>query len=365
MSAQSDLFAAVDQKKVAAVKAALAAGADPNLEDDSGYRPLASALELKSKPVALALLEGGADPNLEGRRGSMLLTALEYLPEPEVIDALCARGAALDAVGGPKRLAALHVAVLRPKLDAAAQLLDHGAQIDIADGNQAFTPLHLTIDAGSATALKAARWLLERGADVNAVDDSGRNALTLALSRHSDAALHQALLDRGAKVASDALHHAADVSQNNAAAIAFVLAQGVDIDARDERGETALHKAVTCHSVGNVKALLAKGADTSLRNDDGQTPHDLAVEYSNAAIATLLAKGTGGATTKPTATKPAAKAKTTAAKAKTTAPKATKAAKKTATKVTPAKKPAKADAKRTAVKTPAAKTPAPKAKKPK
>lgn len=48
MSAQAELFAAVDQKKLAAVKAALAAGANPNLEDVSGYRPLASALELKS-----------------------------------------------------------------------------------------------------------------------------------------------------------------------------------------------------------------------------------------------------------------------------------------------------------------------------
>jgi ankyrin repeat protein len=130
MSAQADLFAAVDQKKVAAVKAALAAGADPNLEDDSGYRPLASALELKSKPVALALLEAGADPDLEGRRGSMLLTALESLPDPEVIDALCARGAALNAVSGPKKLAPLHLAVQRPKLDVAAQLLDRGADIE-------------------------------------------------------------------------------------------------------------------------------------------------------------------------------------------------------------------------------------------
>jgi ankyrin repeat protein len=287
-SPQAALQAAVDEKKVAAVKAALAAGADPDLRGDDGYVPLGSAIALKSKTVALALLAGGADPNGVGRTDGnpLLLDAVTALPD--IIDAMVARGVDLNVVGGPKRWSALHAAVLRPKLDVAARLLHHGADINVKDGWNGRTPLAHVILVGSATALNAMQWLLDQGADPNVLDDAGRNALSLALPGGTDPCA--ALMARGARLLPHALHDAAGVTHPNADAIRFVIDHGADINGRDERGETALHLAALSHGAANVKALLALGADATVKNNEGLTAAEVAASFGDTAIAALLTK---------------------------------------------------------------------------
>lgn len=290
--AQNDLYAAVDNKKAAAVKAALAAGADPDLRAGDGYVPLGSAIALKSKAVALALLAGGATPNCIGRvvgddDGSLLLLdAVNSLPD--IIDAMVARGVDLNAISGPKRWSALHAAVLRPKLDVAARLLQHGADINVKEGWHGRTALAHVVTVGSTTALQAMAWLLEQGADPNVLDDAGRNALSLALPEGTGPC--KALMARGARLLPHALHDAAGVTHPNAEAIRFVVDQGADINARNERGETALHAAVTSHGAANVKALLSLGADATVKDNDGLTAADVAARFDDAAITALFTK---------------------------------------------------------------------------
>jgi ankyrin repeat protein len=48
----------------------IAAGADPNVEDASGTRPLHRAVRTRCATAVRALLEGGADPRKKTRRGS-------------------------------------------------------------------------------------------------------------------------------------------------------------------------------------------------------------------------------------------------------------------------------------------------------
>ena len=174
--------------------------------------PLGTALELKSKPIALALLEAGADPNVvarvvpgEEKRAKLLLhAALLQLPDVDIIDAFVARGVALDALG-PQGSSALHVAVLELKnSDCAARLLHHGANINVAN-KRGLTPLMAAVHAGSATALKAMRWLIAQGADLNAVDDSGRNVLDVALGSVESKPPYRELFEAGAKLTRHAL----------------------------------------------------------------------------------------------------------------------------------------------------------------
>ena len=51
-----------------------------------------------------------------------------------------------------------------------------------------------------------------------------------------------------------------------------LLAAGVAVDAIDEQGEAALHKACRCCSVDCAELLLAHGADANRRNRRGQAP---------------------------------------------------------------------------------------------
>lgn len=59
--------------------------------------------------------------------------------------------------------------------------------------------------------------------------------------------------------------------------VAKLLKRGKKISKRDEKGDTALHKAAGMGHVEIVQQLLAKGADMTVRNNDGYTPFHHAV----------------------------------------------------------------------------------------
>lgn len=60
--------------------------------------------------------------------------------------------------------------------------------------------------------------------------------------------------------------------RGNAAAVRDALAQGARIDARDERGRTALMAATHARRADLVRALLAAGADVDIRDDRLDNP---------------------------------------------------------------------------------------------
>jgi ankyrin repeat protein len=64
--------------------------------------------------------------------------------------------------------------------------------------------------------------------------------------------------------------------------------RGKKIGKRDERGDTALHKAAAMGHVEVVQQLLAKGADVGVRNVDGFTPFHLAVMFGRKRCCKVL-----------------------------------------------------------------------------
>ena len=56
----------------------------------------------------------------------------------------------------------------------------------------------------------------------------------------------------------------------------LLLNRGCAVDATDDDGDTALHHACWRGSTQCVKELLAHGADTHMKNNDGDTPLDVA-----------------------------------------------------------------------------------------
>jgi ankyrin repeat protein len=88
-------FDPADKKAVAAIKAALGAGADPMAEDRNG-RPIAFAAASAESPVPLKLmLEHGLDINVRGSDGTLLHRAAAF-GRIDVIQFLLKRGLAVD-----------------------------------------------------------------------------------------------------------------------------------------------------------------------------------------------------------------------------------------------------------------------------
>lgn len=65
---------------------------------------------------------------------------------------------------------------------------------------------------------------------------------------------------------------------------------GVDINACNVEGTTALMAAVEYGSLEMIKLLLSLNPDTSLTNTHGQTAYDLAMEKDDATLMKLLAR---------------------------------------------------------------------------
>jgi ankyrin repeat protein len=206
--------------------------------------------------------------------------------------------------------------------EVAAYLLDHGAKLNLwtavsldragelramIAGDRALltarmtrnehrrTPLHL---AARKNRLRIVELLLELGADPNARDATGATALTTASEVGADPGIVAALSAAGLKpdlltvvnmarygeaetmlrddpsrIGPDggdtiALHIA--VSKRNLAAIRWLLAHGVDVNAKRtmwDLNHTALHMTVEGGAIEIARLLLDAGADPNVRDD--------------------------------------------------------------------------------------------------
>jgi uncharacterized protein len=294
------VLAAVLAKDAKAAKAALDAGGSPDGKDKEGDPAVHCAVALKSKALAKLLLERGADVHATDAKGRTILHLLaEDMPEVALGTLAIDRGAKLDLLDGVKYelRAPLHRAVMKKKLDFAALLVARGATIDIHDGEDQLTPLHLVIKSKSgemsATEEAAALWLLEQGADPNAVNDQDQNALHLA-ARSGTHTILEALFARGTKITADK-HGTEPLGYSVSSTHAkdtwvwdLMLAKGCRIDHQNARGNTPIMDAQVHWNPAAVKYLVGKGADLTLRDEDGLTVLERATQLGQPKIIPLL-----------------------------------------------------------------------------
>ncbi len=121
------------------------------------------------------------------------------------------------------------------------------------------TPLHWACRGVHFDVLK---YLVEKGANINALDNNGIAPLhSLTTRAHLEG-------------------------------MSFLLAHHADINIRTPQNDTPLHYAAITRNAAVVKILLENGAEPSARNRNGQTPLDLAAAVGNKeAVDSLLDKG--------------------------------------------------------------------------
>ena len=131
-------------------------------------------------------------------------------------------------------------------------------------------------------ALRALRAIAER----RGVGQAGRGAT--GASAASAPARQQTSAPRPASIRPDALHRAAQVGDIEV--LKAALAAGVDVDARDGQGWTALMHAVNKGYPLLVGPLLAAGAGVDVRAPDGATALFMAAAHGHTEVVVMLMK---------------------------------------------------------------------------
>ncbi|KAG2456655.1 ANR42 protein, partial [Polypterus senegalus] len=179
----------------------------------------------------------------------------------------------------------IHDAVRAGNVEELAQLVRNGANINEADSEHKFTPLHWAALSGSLEAL------LVNGANLSAKDDRGCTPAHIA-SAHGHSYTLQTILRSGVDANTPdknnwkPVHYAA--FHGRLGCLQFLLKWGASVDDVENNGNTPAHLAAMEGHLHCFKFLVSQGAyityTLGARNDQGETPKDLAQRFYKSSI---------------------------------------------------------------------------------
>jgi ankyrin repeat protein len=271
-----------------AVRALADCGADLNLADPEGTTALMLAVINANYEVAAALLEKGANPNLADASGMTALYAavdmhtlawMQGRPAPRITGELNE----LDIVG------MLLARGADPNASLRAPTLQRQHTVGDASLAAGTTPLMRAAKTGD---VKMLRILLEHGAD------------PMLRQRNSTTAL---MIGTGLGLRNDEDGRDLVTDADLIGGLTLLLTAGMDVNATNDQGQTALHLAAARGADVIVRFLAEQGAKLDAKDRQGLTPLDVAlgrgvggrggrggvVRQSTATLLRQLAGGTG------------------------------------------------------------------------
>jgi uncharacterized protein len=236
------LLFAIDGGHQDAVRVLLEGGANVNGTNPDGLTPLEFAMIRRNEPLALFLLERGADPN--AGPGFLPLHLAAYLGQPAMAKALLARGVDVNA------------RLMKPY--RVVELLEIG--VNIYPGSGLFTNIGSTpfMTAAKHGQVDIMRMLLAAGADPFLTTQGGENALMLAAGV-------------GRPQPTNVTYHVWKESEQ-IEALKICIDLGLDINAQNQWGQTALHGAAFQDDARVIEFLAAHGAWLDPTDWQDQTP---------------------------------------------------------------------------------------------
>lgn len=196
------LLVAAESGQDEALELLEARGADLEQRNLDGASALLLAAMSNERGIVTYLLDAGLDPNAANKHGLVPLIAAAFNGNGRMLDALLAAGADPAAADGSGKSAIVYAAG-RGYTAIVKRLLE----VEAVDVNRAYGASLTALmwaaghsnDVPAADGLATINVLLERGAEVNAVDARGKSALSIAVER-GHAVVVSALLDAGADI---------------------------------------------------------------------------------------------------------------------------------------------------------------------
>ena len=135
---------------------------------------------------------------------------------------------------------------------------------------------------------------LDKGVDVNAKNDFGETPLDMVLWLNGASETADLIRKRGGKTSKELIALSDAVRTGNIEDVKKHLAAGADVNIKDDNwGATPLHFAARNGRKGKAELLIAEGADVNAQRGDGETPLDDAILFKQTKIADLLRKHGG------------------------------------------------------------------------
>ena len=294
-----------------------------NSRDGDGLTSLHIAADNGRAASARLLIDAGADINISDHKQRTALHMAADLGYDDIVDALIKRP---DVNINPRYEdgnTPLHIAVDNRRTESARLLIDAGADINISNNSQ-WTALHMAADLGDDdivdalikrpdvninsrdgdgnTPLHSAAWsgreqsarlLIDAGADINISNHKQRTALHLAASNGHSSIVGELIkvphlnLNVRNENGQTPLHVA--VINGMVASARLLIDAGADINIPDKYQQTALHMAADLGYDDIVDALIKRpDVNLNVRNEDGNTPLDVAVMSGMEQCAQLL-----------------------------------------------------------------------------
>ena len=169
-------------------------------------------------------------------------------------------------------------------------LLERGADVNAMDA-MSYTPLHPASLGGNTAVVEL---LVERNADLNMREKHGWTALHIAAS-FGRTPVVEILLKNGVDVEQKTQRHrctalALAASEGRISTVECLLKAGASIDAGDKNERTALHYAIDDGHVGVVEALLKAGVSIETRDRYGNTPLSWSSVMGHVGVVEVLLK---------------------------------------------------------------------------
>ncbi len=246
----------------ASIELLLKSGADINAQNRKKLTPLLTLLqkdhyfgaERPEKLVEFMIGKGAKLDSIDG--GPSILHSLKW-DSPEIAKVCIAAGTPVDGADDSGRTP-LHMAAAHGLFEVAGVLVSSGANINARD-HDGLTPLHqVLIHTQSRSPIKIFKFLLDSGADIEAVANDGSSVMAIAIRSNIHTAV-RLLLDRGAKIAD-----------------------------ADESGLTPLHLAASLGSIDAAEVLLKAGADPDAVDKQQMTPVLYALAFGDKDLLKLL-----------------------------------------------------------------------------
>lgn len=163
----------------------IAAKADPNATDISGWTPLMYAAWIDDPAVTRQLVKAGARLDVADGNGLTALGVAAQNGKAKSLEALVTAGADVNKTIGKAAYTPLMLASIAASEDIASYLIAHGADVNARNAGGVTA---LMVVAANNTA-RIGSLLLKSGADPSAKSEDGRTAKTIAEANNSQAML--------------------------------------------------------------------------------------------------------------------------------------------------------------------------------